>query len=53
MSFMQNKLCNQLITHLDLCVKMFHAKKFILSNFPYDDAIALWKEIMLIYELNV
>jgi len=45
LSFMKNKLWNQLTTRLELCVKMFSENFFALSNFPYDDAIVLWKEV--------
>jgi hypothetical protein len=49
---MKNKLWNQLITHLTLCVKMFSNDLFTLSNFPYDDAIALWKKIIGKYQID-
>jgi len=41
LSFMKNKLWNQLTTHLNLCVKMFSHNFFTLSNFPYDDACVM------------
>lgn len=50
LSFMKNKLQNQLIVHLDLCVKMFSHNFFILLNFHYDEAIALWKEVVMKYK---
>jgi hypothetical protein len=50
LSFMENKLQNQLIIHLDLCVRMFSHNFKILSNFYYDEAIALWKEVAMKYK---
>ncbi len=50
LSFMKNKLQNQLIIHVDLCVRMFSHNFFILSNFYYDEAIALWKEVAMKYK---
>ncbi len=43
--FMKNKLKNRLTTHLELYVRIFSLNFFTLFNFPYDDAIALWKEV--------
>jgi hypothetical protein len=48
-NLMKNKLKNWLTTHLDLWVRRFSQKKFTLSNFPYDDTIALWKEMTMRY----
>ncbi len=41
--FQKNKVCNQLNTHLDLCVKMFGQTFFNLENFLYNETIASWK----------
>jgi hypothetical protein len=50
LSYMKNKLQNQLIIHLDLRVRMFSHNFFILSSFYYDEAIALWKEVAMKYK---
>jgi len=41
---MKNKVHNWLNTHLDLWVNMFSQTFFILKNFPYDEAIIVWKK---------
>jgi hypothetical protein len=45
LTFMKNKLCNQLTTHLDLCVHIFTQNFYIVTNFSYDAAIVAWKEV--------
>lgn len=53
LSFMMNKLWNQFTIHLDLCVRMFGQKNFTLFNFHYDEAIALWKEVIMRYQVDM
>jgi hypothetical protein len=45
--FMSNKLYNWLTTHLNFCVHMFIQFFYIVLNFPYDVAIATWKEVCI------
>jgi hypothetical protein len=52
LTFMKNKLCNQLTTHLDLCVHMFTQNFYIVTNFPNDVAIVAWKEVCMRYHAN-
>jgi hypothetical protein len=40
---MKNKLKNRLNDHLDLVVRMFAQKFYILKIFPSNDAIQSWK----------
>ncbi len=53
LSFMMNKLWNQFTIHLDLSVRMFGQKNFTLFNFHYDEAIALWKEVIMRYQVDM
>jgi hypothetical protein len=53
LSFMMNKLWNRLIIHHDLCVMMFGLNFFTLFNFHYDEAIALWKEMIMRYQVDM
>jgi hypothetical protein len=39
-SFMKNKLQNNVSTHLDLCTRFFNQHLFTVQSFPYDWAIA-------------
>jgi hypothetical protein len=41
--FHEKMLRNRLNDHLDLVVRMFAQKFYILENSPYDDAIQSWK----------
>ncbi len=43
MSFMKNRLWNQLNIHLDLCTHFFNQRFFILQSFPYDQTITKWQ----------
>jgi hypothetical protein len=49
-SFMKNKLWNQFATNLHLCFKMFSKK---ITQFPYDDATTLWKELIVKYLVDL
>jgi hypothetical protein len=49
--FMKGKLCNYLINHLDLCVKMFSQDFYNIESFPYFQAIATRKEKKIHYSV--
>jgi hypothetical protein len=49
-SFMKNKLWNQFAINLHLCFKMFSKK---ITQFRYDDAPTLWKELIVKYLIDV
>ncbi len=42
LAFMKSKLCNRLITHLPLVVKMFAQRFYTLQNFLYVKCIEQW-----------
>jgi len=42
MSFMNSKLENQLLVHLDLVVKMFAQEHYYLDTFPFGDGMKDW-----------
>jgi hypothetical protein len=50
--FMKSTLHNKLTTHFNLCVRMFTHNFYNVSNFPYDAAIATWKEVCIRYHIN-
>jgi hypothetical protein len=43
LSFMKNKLRNQLTTHLDVIIHVFAQRFYILESFPYYQIIKEWK----------
>ena len=42
--FVKGKLRNKLGDHLPLCVQMFAQKFYTLVNFPYIEAVQIWKK---------
>jgi len=53
LAFYNFKLCNQLTTNLELVVKMFSQKFYILQNFPYVQAFKQWWAKRLQYGVGV
>ncbi len=42
-AFMKNKLRNRLTCHLDLCLCFYAQQFYNIENFPYEEAMTLWK----------
>jgi len=44
LAFMKDKLRNKLGLHLDTIVHMFAQEFYTQENFPYEEAITIWKD---------
>ena len=51
--FVKGKLRNKLGDHLPLYVQMFTQKFYTLKNFPYTEAVQIWKENKHRYCMNL